>query len=193
MISWRVSLSKRWSARRRCLAVLDFITAWGHRGLPKRRRSKKGVEWWDNFSWESVKGQLSVLHLGGDWLFLPQALPYKCLALPGPCAVTPARMPQARPCRPMRSGRQGERRRCRHAWPHTPPSQLAGGLGLPGSVGALGALCQALGPALRLSVEVCRGEASVLAAWRPVLSVGLGCLDDDPGGLQNMKNKRGRA
>ena len=96
---------------------------------------------------------------------LPQALPYKCLALPGPCAVvapvTPARMPQARPCRPMRSGRQGEWRRCRHAWPHTPPSQLAGGLGLPGSVDAPGALCQALGPALRLSVEVCRGEASV--------------------------------
>ena len=24
-----------------------------------------------NFSWESVKGQLSVLHLGGDWLILP--------------------------------------------------------------------------------------------------------------------------
>ena len=39
------------------------------------------------FSWESVKGQLSVLHLGGDWLLLPQALPYMCLACPGPCAV----------------------------------------------------------------------------------------------------------
>ena len=96
---------------------------------------------------------------------LPQALPYKCLALPGPCAVVapvlPVHKPQAKPCQPMRSGHQGERRRCRHAWPHTPPSQLAGGLGLPESVGALGALCQVLGPALRSSEEeVCRGEAS---------------------------------
>ena len=146
-MSWRVSLSKRWSARRRCLAVLDFITTWGHRGLPKWRRSKKGVEWWDNFSWESVKGQLSVLHLGGDWLNLPQALPYMCLARPGPCAVLPARMPQARPCRPMRSGRQGERRRCRHAWLHTPPSRPAGWLGLPECVGAVGALCLGCGSA----------------------------------------------
>ena len=78
------------------------------------------------------RGSLSVLHLGGDWLLLPQALPYMCLAVPGPCAVVPARMPQARPCRPMRSGRQGERWRCRHAWLHTPPSRPAGGLGLPG-------------------------------------------------------------
>ena len=84
-------------------------------------------------------------------LLLPQALPYMCLARPGPCAVVPARMPQARPCRPMRSGRQGERRRCRHAWPHTPPSRPAGGLGLPGCVGALcQASCEALGPVLRL-------------------------------------------
>ena len=119
------------------------------------------MEWWDNFSWESVKGQLSVLHLGGDWLILPQALPYKCLALPGPCVVTPARMLQARPCRPMRSGRQGERRRCRHAWPHTPPSRLAGGLGLPVCVGTLcQASCEALGPAMAV-------ERRLLAAWRP--------------------------
>ena len=172
MISWRVSLSKRWSARRRCLAVLDFITTWGHRGLPKWRKSKKGVEWWDNFSWESVKGQLSVLHLGGDWLTLPQALPYKCLALPGPCAVVapalPVPQPQARPCQPMRSGRQGERRRCRHAWPHTPPSQLAEWTCLPECVGAL---CQALRSSME---EVCRGEVS---DWRPV---GLGCPDAAP-------------
>ena len=172
MISWRVSLSKRWSARRRCLAVLDFITTWGHRGLPKWRRSKKGVEWWDNFSWESIKGQLSVLHLGGDWLKLPQALPYMCLALPGPCAVVapalPVDKPQARPCQPMRSGRQGERRRCRHAWPHTPPSQLAGWLGLPECVGAVGALC--LGCALRLSGGlsgrgVCRLPGVLSSLW----------------------------
>ena len=181
MISWWVSLSKRWSARRRCLAVLDFITTWGHRGLPKRRRSKKGVEWWDNFSWESVKGQLSVLHLGGDWLILPQALPYKCLALPGPCAVTPARMPQARPCRPMRSGRQGEWRRCRHAWPHTPPSRLAGGLGPPGSVGAL---CLGVGPGAEAVERGVRGERR---PWREA-SVERGvCSEAAPGGLKNKE------
>ena len=60
----------------------------------------------------------------------------------------------------MRSGRQGERRRCRHAWPHTPPSRPAGGLGLPECVGALGALCLGVGPGAE-AVEVCRGEASV--------------------------------
>ena len=164
MISWRVSLSKRWSARRRCLAVLDFITTWGHRGLPKWRRSKKGVEWWDNFSWESIRGQLSVLHLGGDWLKLPQALPYMRLGRPGPYLCTPARMPQARPCRPMRSGRQGERQCRRHAWLHTPPSRLAGGLGLPGCMGgALGA-CQASCEACE---ALCWGYGRLLAAWRP--------------------------
>ena len=155
--------------------LLVFLMSWSWSTISPGRASRGSCQ---SFTWVETG------------YFCPRR---KCLALPGPCAVTPARMPQARPCRPMRSGRQGERRRCRHAWPHTPPSRLAGGLGLPGSVGALGALCQALGPALRLSVEVCRGEASVLAAWRPVLSVGLGCLDDDPGGLQNMKNKRGRA
>ena len=74
------------------------------------------------FSWESVKGQLSVLHLGGNWLLLPQALTYMRLVRPGPYLCMPAPMPRARPCRPMRGGRQGERQRCRHAWPHTPAS-----------------------------------------------------------------------
>ena len=121
-----------------------------------------------NFSWESVKGQLSVLHLGGDWLLLPQALPYMCLARPGPYLCMLACMPQARPCRPMRSGRQGERQRCRHAWPHTPPSRLAGGLGLPGCMGALGASCQAsvkrLGPALRVWRSAGGGASAVSLA-----------------------------
>ena len=138
------------------------------------------MEWWDNFSGESVKGQLSVLHLGGDWLILPQALPYKCLALPGPCAVTPARMPQARPCRPMRSGRQGERRRCRHAWPHTPPSRLAGGLGPPGSVG----VCLGVGPGAEAVERDVRGERR---PWREA-SVERGvCSEAAPGSLKNKE------
>ena len=94
-------------------------------------------------------------------LLLPQALPFMCLARPGPCTGVPARMPQARSCRPMRSSRQGERRRCSHAWPHTPPSRPAGGLGLPGCMGALcQASCEALGPAMAV-------ERRLLAAWRP--------------------------
>ena len=104
---------------------------------------------WSTISWESVKGQLSVLHLGGNWLLLPQALPYMRLACPGPYLCTPGCMPRAGPCRPMRGGRQSERQRCRHAWPHTPRSRLAGGPGLPGCMGALGACqasCEALGP-----------------------------------------------
>ena len=105
--------------------------------------------------------QLSVLHLGGNWLLLPQALPYMRLARPD--LRTPARMPRARPCRPMRGGSQGERQRCRHAWPHTLPSRLAGGLGLPGCMGALGASCQA-------SCEVFRpgAEAMEVCRWRGV-------------------------
>ena len=124
---------------------------------------------------------MSVLHLGGDWLILPQALPYKCLALPGPCVVTPARMPQARPCRPMRSGRQGERRRCRHAWPHTPPSRLAGGLGPPGSVGSL---CLGVGPGAEAVERGVRGERR---PWREA-SVERGvCSEAAPGGLKNKE------
>ena len=49
-------------------------------------------------------------------LLLPQALPFMCLARPGPCAGVPARMPQARSCRPMRSGR---------GWAASLPSRLA--------------------------------------------------------------------
>ena len=150
-----------------------------------------------NFSWESVKGQLSVLHLGGDWLLLPQALLYMRLAHPGPYLCTPARMPQARPCWPMRSGRQGDRQRCHHAWLHTPPSRLAGGLGLPGCVGALGALCQAsceaLGPALRLWKSA-GGEAfagSLASSGVPSLwALAVWCCSRRP---VIRRKKRGRA
>ena len=38
-------------------------------------------------------------------------------------------------------GHQGERQRCRHAWPHTLPGQPGRGLGQPEGLGALGA-CQ---------------------------------------------------
>ena len=128
MISWWVSLSKRCSARRRCLAILDFITTWGHKGLPKKVQEGCGVV--GQFSpGRASRGSCQSFTWVETDLLLPQALPYMCLARPGPCAVVPARMPQARPCRPMRSGRQGERRHCRHAWPHTPRSRPAGGLG----------------------------------------------------------------
>ena len=95
--------------------LLVFLMSWSWSTISPGRASRGSCQ---SFTWVET--------------ILPQALPYKCLALPGPCAVTPSRMPQARLRRPMRSGRQGERRRCRHAWLHTPPSQLAGGLGLRG-------------------------------------------------------------
>ena len=71
-----------------------------------------------------------------------------------------ARMPQARPCRPMRSGRQGEQRRCRHAWPHAsqPASRRTGAC-----VGALGALCLGVGLGAE-AVEVCRWRG---VCWQP--------------------------
>ena len=102
MISWRVSLSERWSARRRGLAVLDFITTWGHKGLPKWEKIQEGCGVVGQISWESVKGLLSVRHLGENWLLQPQTCPYKRLARPVPALGTPARMPRAGPCQPIR-------------------------------------------------------------------------------------------
>ena len=40
-----------------------------------------------------------------------------------------------------------------------------------------------VGPGAEAVYVGLQGRGVCLAAWRPVLSVGLGCLEDDPGGL----------
>ena len=116
-------------------------------------------------------GQLSVHHLGGNWLLLPQALPYMRLARPGPYLCMPARMPRAGPCRPMRG--------CLAAHASQPASKRTG----PGCKGALGvcqASCEALGPGAVLwlvPMEVCRWRG---VCWQPGVlrgasSLGPGC------------------
>ena len=159
MISWRVSLSKRWSARRRCLAVLDFITTWGHRGLPKWRRSKKGVEWWDNFPLGERQG--AAVGPSPGW-----RLTYCCPRHSLICAWRAL----------------GRARECQHACPRLGPAgqweaaaRVSGVAAVtPGRTrlpvgqqedwACVGALCQAsceaLGPAMAV-------ERRLLAAWHP--------------------------
>ena len=127
------------------------------------------MEWCDKFPGRASRGSCQF----GTWVRTDSCCPklsFICAWRPGPDLCTPARMPRAGPCQPIReaAARVSDSAAVTPGRTRSPTSQRED---LPECVGALGA-CQVpvrcCRPALccrHVPVEVCRWRGHLLAAW----------------------------
>ena len=86
VISWRVSLSEKWSAKRRCFSCPGLVYQLGViEGYPSARTVQVGVEWWDKIlgEWQgaavSSAPGVELISAAPDTSFYAPGAPVPCL------------------------------------------------------------------------------------------------------------------